>query len=213
MSGVQPWVVWGILGLVLGFSEVSMAIEEAKYEVSLRTEAYEIRVYGSTLVAETEVDSNFESAGSAAFRVLADYIFGNNQKKLKIEMTAPVTQESTSQKIAMTAPVNQVQQGSGFLVQFTMPSQFTLATLPEPVDPRVHVRMLPPRRVAVFRYSGSWSVEHYEQKLSEFRALLAKDGLSTTGEPTFARYNSPFQLWFLRRNEIWIEVNGSEDLK
>jgi hypothetical protein len=28
----------------------------------------------------------------------------------------------------------------------------------------------------------------------------------TLGEPMFARFNSPLQLWFLRRNEIWMEV-------
>lgn len=60
--------------------------------------------------------------------------------------------------------------------------------------------------IAVFSYSGSWSEDRYKRKLAEFRSTLEQDQVKTLGEPIFARFNSPFQLWFLRRNEIWLEV-------
>jgi len=183
-----------------------MATEEPKFSVESKTESYEIRKYDSVLVAETKIEDSFDEAGNKAFRVLADYIFGNNKSKTKIDMTAPVTQLSSGEKISMTAPVSQVRDRNGFLVQFTMPKQFTMANIPEPVDPRVRIRAIPPKRVAVFSYSGSWSESRYQKKLAEFREALEKKGVRTTGEPIFARYNSPFRLSFLRRNEIWLEV-------
>lgn len=186
-------------------SEVVMAIEEPKYTVETQSKVYEVRKYQSTLVAETWVDAKFDDAGNKAFRILADYIFGNNTTKTEISMTAPVAQ-SRSEKIAMTAPVSQIKGEKGYLVQFTMPSQFPQDSLPKPNDSRVVIRELPERRVAVLKYSGSWSESRYQQKLADLKAALVADQLQAIGEPIFARFNSPFQLWFLRRNEIWIEI-------
>ena len=41
---------------------------------------------------------------------------------------------------------------------------------------------------------------------------LAEQGLKPRGEPLFARYNSPFSLWFLRRNEIWFRVGDAANV-
>lgn len=183
-----------------------MAIEEPEYKVESKSANYEIRSYGPVLVAETKIEADFENAGNQAFRILAGYIFGANQSKEKIAMTAPVNQEAASEKIEMTAPVTQTRGSSGFLIQFTMPKKYSLETLPKPNDSRVLLRQQPARKVAVYRYSGSWSESRYNEKLASFREELKKDGVSIVGEPVLARYNSPFQLWFLRRNEIWIEV-------
>lgn len=184
-----------------------MAIEEPIYKVLAKDQNYEIRQYGPTLVAETYVEANFEDAGNQAFRILAAYIFGENLSKTKIAMTAPVNQVAgSSEKIEMTAPVTQSKRATGALVQFTMPAQYTLETLPVPKDSRVSIRQIPPRTVAVFSYSGSWSESRYQSKLKEFRQDLLKNDLRTIGEPVFARFNSPFQVWFLRRNEIWLEL-------
>ena len=179
-----------------------MAIEEPAYSVVSKAAKYEVRKYGPIMVAETKVSTDFESAGNQAFKILAAYIFGANQSKTKIAMTAPVSQE----KIKMTAPVTQSKDASGFLVQFTMPKQYTLSTLPVPDDSRVALREVPGRLVAVFSYSGSWSKSRYLDKLAEFSDALKKDSVHPVGEPILARFNSPFQLWFLRRNEIWWEL-------
>jgi hypothetical protein len=196
--------------LVLFFfiSGVAMAIEEPSFSVISKTENYEIRKYGPIIVAETKVDADFEDAGNQAFRILAGYIFGGNKTKTKIAMTAPVNQASkaTSEKIAMTAPVSLSQSAKGFLVQFTMPKEYTLETLPVPNDARVELRQMPARTVAVYTYSGFWSESRYLEKLEEFQKALKKNAVQTKGVPEFARYNSPFQIWFLRRNEIWLEV-------
>ena len=183
-----------------------MAIEEPPYVLESKSEDYEIRRYDKVLVAETSVKSGFEDAGNEAFRVLADFIFGNNQSKTKISMTAPVTQQPSSEKISMTAPVTQTQKNGAYTVQFVMPKEYTLDTLPMPVDQRVTIREVPSRKIAVHRYSGTWSEANYQEELSKFRKALARDQINVTGEPTLSRFNSPFSLWFLRRNEIWLEL-------
>jgi len=197
-----------VLYLFFLYSGGAMAIEEPMYSVISKNQSYEIRKYDSIIVAQTKVEANFEEAGNQAFRILADFIFGGNKSKTKIAMTAPVNQmpAAVSEKIEMTAPVSMSKSELGFLVQFTMPKQYTLETLPIPNDARVEIRQIPPRRVAVFTYSGSWSEERYQKKLQEFQLALKENSVNTKGSPLLARYNSPFQLWFLRRNEIWIEV-------
>jgi hypothetical protein len=42
--------------------------------------------------------------------------------------------------------------------------------------------------------------------LSELKALLEAQGVTTQGEPVLARYNAPFTPWFMRRNEIWLAL-------
>lgn len=199
-----------------------MGIEEPEYKVLEKLKDYEIREYGPTLVAETKVEASFDQAGNRAFRILADFIFGKNSAQAEISMTAPVSQQSPgevsesksdsskSEKIAMTAPVSQIKDNSSsreeYLIQFTMPKKYTLETLPRPLDERVLIRQVPAKKVAVYSYSGSWSEKKYKRKLSEFRSALEQDQREIVGEPIFARFNSPFSLWFLRRNEIWIEI-------
>ena len=188
-----------------------MAIEEPTYEVVRAYPDFEIRRYAPVLVAQTRIEGvPFAEAGSRAFGILAGYIFGKNKGAKKIEMTAPVTQTaaaSEGERIAMTAPVMQAADPSGAtVVQFAMPAQWTLATLPEPVDPRVELREVPARTVAAIRYSGTWSAARYEEHLAKLREALAREGLAARGEPVWARYNGPTTPWFMRRNEVLLEV-------
>ncbi|MCF8016864.1 MAG: heme-binding protein, partial [Chromatiaceae bacterium] len=91
-----------------------MATEEPAYEVVREGPGFELRRYQPQLLAETKVQGRFDKVGGEAFRILADYIFGNNQAAEKIAMTAPVTQrpaasddDQAGTRIEMTAPVTQ----------------------------------------------------------------------------------------------------------
>ncbi len=185
-----------------------MATEEPSYKILTNYEDFEVREYEPILIAQTIVNESFENAGNVGFRILAKYIFGDNQSRTKISMTAPVGQveKATSQKIEMTAPVSLLKQASGYAVQFTMPKEFTTQNLPVPNDARIEIIEIPSRKVAVYKYSGSWSESRYQDKLTLFRAALKKSSVAVIGEPTLARFNSPFMIWFLRRNEIWFEL-------
>ncbi len=188
-----------------------MAIEEPEYRVIEQADDYELRQYEPYIVAQTLVEGEFSEVGNEGFRRLAGYIFGKNRKEASIDMTAPVNQEPSSEKIAMTAPVSQEAEDGKWRITFTMPAAYTLETLPEPLDDRVKLKEEPGRLIAAIRYSGTWSQARYEEKEAKLKSIVEKRGLKAVGEPIFARYNSPFSLWFLRRNEVLIPVEKSRD--
>ena len=183
-----------------------MAIEEPGYAVVEKSGDFELRMYEPFIVAETVVDGTFDDVGSEAFDRLGGYIFGNNRSRTSIDMTAPVTQTPASERIAMTAPVSQTQRDGEWRVTFTMPAGYTMQTLPEPIDTRVLLKQQPGRLVAAIRYSGTWARERYQAHERQLASMIAERGLRPVGDPIFARYNSPFSLWFLRRNEVLIPV-------
>jgi hypothetical protein len=195
-----------LLSPVFLSSCVSVGIEKAKYTVIQRTGKFEIRQYQAQIIAETIVDSGFDDAGNIAFRRLFNYISGNNRKKESIAMTAPVNQKAGSEKISMTAPVNQQKAEDEWVISFIMPSKYTMENIPEPLDPNVTLREIPLRKMAAVRYSGTWSRKRYEAYKSRLEQYIADKELKIVGEAIFARYDPPFQLWFLRRNEVLIPV-------
>ena len=185
---------------------VTVGIEKAKYTVIEKEGKFEIRQYPSYTIAETIVNDSFDNAGNTAFRRLFDYISGQNRSKESIAMTAPVNQVDSSEKIAMTAPVNQQKSEDMWSVSFIMPSKYTIKTLPQPLDPNITLREIPPCKMAALRYSGTWSRKRYEAKKSLLEQFISNKKLQIIGEAIFSRYDPPFQLWFLRRNEVLIPV-------
>jgi effector-binding domain-containing protein len=187
-----------------------MALEEPTYKVIEKYDDIEIRAYNPYIVAEMEISADFEEAGNKAFSALAGYIGGENVSQESIEMTAPVNQEKLakqSTEIEMTAPVEQETLESGkYRVSFVMPGRFTMATLPKPKDVRIQLREVPEKKVAVIRYSGTWSKNNYEENKSRLLAFIGEKGYEIIGSPLWARYDPPFMPWFLRRNEIMIGI-------
>jgi len=183
----------GVLAAIVLSVSTSMAraTEEPRYEVVREYGGFEVRDYSPFVVAQVVVPGPAEAAGNRGFRVLANYIFGGNDGAQKISMTAPVIQTAT---------------GDAYVVQFTMPRPYSLETLPAPLDPRVEFRKIPGGRFAVVRYSGSWSEDNYTAHLEQLERDVRSAGLRTTGAPIYARYNAPYVPSFMRRNEIWLEL-------
>jgi hypothetical protein len=184
----------------------TVGIEKAKYEVIDKEGKFEIRQYKPQIVAETVVDSSFDEASNIAFGRLFKYISGNNRTKKSIAMTAPVNQKESSEKIKMTAPVNQQEYEGKYAVSFLMPSKYTMESLPEPLDTNINLRLIPAHKAAAIRYSGTWSKKRYLEQKVLLEGFIRRKGLKITGEDIFARYDPPFQLWFVRRNEILFPV-------
>ena len=200
----KPW--WWLALLLLG-PTMSQAIEEPAYEVVQKLgESVEIRRYTAYVVAEVLIAGPVDEAGNQAFPILAGYIFGKNKGERKFAMTAPVTQTSAPAKFAMTAPVTQSAADGGTLVRFVLPKDVTLSTAPEPIDERVKLREVAGHTVAAIRYSGFWSQANDSEHLGQLTAALRTAKLSWSGEPVVARYNGPWTPWFLRRNELWLQL-------
>lgn len=194
-----------IIGIAFGWSQ-TVAVEEPKFTVSLRKGTIEIRDYPATVAAEVTVTGDQKAAASKGFRLLAGYIFGGNTRHQSIAMTAPVAQTRTSETIAMTAPVLQTPHDGGWVVRFTMPSRYAIETLPKPDDPRVTLRQIAPARFAVIRFSGIASPANVETETATLMAFVSAHQLHTIGTASLAQYNPPWTLWFLRRNEVMIEL-------
>jgi hypothetical protein len=198
--------------------------EQPPYEVVGRVGDAEIRRYAPQIAAEAVVEGPVETARNEGFRRVAGYIFGDNTAKASVAMTAPVVQgreaAGGSQSIAMTAPVVQaragrseaiamtspvVQQPAGaesWSIQFIMPSKYTLATLPQPNDPRVRLVEIPARTFAVVRFSGLGREDAVARHEKALDAALAGSSWRAVGEPVTWYYDPPWTVPFLRRNEV-----------
>jgi hypothetical protein len=165
---------------------------EAKYQIVKKEGEFELRDYTAQILAEIGVDGELEDAGKKAFQPLFQYISGQNQSENKIAMTAPVGVEKRNEKWA---------------VSFMMPADYSLQTLPRPHNRHIELRQIPARRMAAMAYSGFWSESNYKTHHKKLQQWISEQHLHRIGEPIWARYNSPFMPWFLRRNEILIPVN------
>lgn len=199
-----------IMVIGAGLSGTIMSrVEQPSYSIVESWGDIELRDYPQLIAAEVEVPGERKQAINAGFRMIADYIFGNNAPRQKIAMTAPVTQQA-GEKIAMTAPVSQQAAGNIWRVRFFMPSNYTLETLPAPNNPNVKLIRIPAERVAAIKFSGAAA----EDSISRHRKLLleriTQKGLTVHGEPTMAFYNPPWTLPFLRRNEILAKVSAQD---
>ncbi len=183
-----------------------MAVEKLAYRSLEQDSEFELRQIEPHLVAETFVEGDFDEVGSEGFRRLYQYISGANHSQAEISMTAPVVQRPASEKISMTAPVGQEKVGDRYRITFLMPSEYTLGSLPQPTDARIQLTAEAARTVAAIRYTGFWSLARYDEHEQRLREWIRQRGREPVGEPVWARYDPPFMPWFLRRNEILIEV-------
>jgi hypothetical protein len=189
-----------------------MATEEPKFTLLEKADAFELRQYPALIIAEVSVEGNLDEISGKGFRLIADYIFGNNKAKSggseKIAMTAPVTVESHSEKIAMTSPVTVQKNHDEWRMHFVMPAQYILETLPVPNNPQLKLRVLKPRNVAVITFSGIAGESKTAKKTEELLAWMETKHLKPTSNPKLARYNPPWTLPFFRRNEVMVEYEN-----
>ncbi len=179
--------------------------ERPEYQIQLKEKNYEIRRYAGYIQAEVIVkDSTYRSALQSGFSILADYIFGNNKSRQKVEMTSPVIAQQ-AEKIAMTTPVT-VRADEHFVVAFIMPSAYTMATLPLPNNLAVHIREVSSNFIAAVRFNGYFNSDSIEQHKTLLMDWLQRNGYSSQGSFRVAGYNPPWVPSFLARNEVWIEV-------
>jgi len=188
-----------------------VSTEIPAYRVAQREGDIEIREYPALVAAEVTVGGDRNTAVREGFRLLAGYIFGGNDGGRRIAMTAPVLQQpQPGTRIAMTAPVMQTEADGSWTIRFVMPSSFTLDTLPTPDSAQVLLRPIPPTRTAALRFSGLTREPDILRRTERLETYLTRHGLKPAAAPTLARYDPPWHPWFLRRNEILIDLHPAD---
>ena len=193
------------LAIAIFVGPVMSNVELPKYEVLSSTDNIEIRNYAPMLIAEVSVTGERKKALSDGFRILADYIFGNNTSDNKIQMTTPVQQESST-KIAMTAPVQQQQFDNSWSVSFIMPSEYSIDSLPKPNNPAIKIKRIPSKQFVVIRFAGSNTSINIDEHESKLRDYTRASNIEVLGTAKYAFYNPPWTLPFMRRNEVMLEI-------
>jgi len=189
---------------LLGTSVV--AAEEPPFTIRLTSGEFAVRDYPPLVVAEVSVRGDRETAAGQGFRLLAGYIFGDNTRRQKLAMTAPVVQSPAGETIAMTKPVLQTGEDGTWVIRFIMPRGSTLETLPRPNSPRVQLHALAAVRVAVVRFGGLARHDDVAAKTLALSRFVTAQRLQAIGPPSLAQYDPPWTLWFMRRNEMMIPV-------
>lgn len=174
---------------MIGFTST---LEQPNYEIIDELPGgVEIRRYEARTYAASRVDGTGMEARRQGFRLLFNYIAGENARDEEISMTIPVATEIEDKEHVM---------------QFFLPSGYDNSTAPAPKNPNVSIGTLEPRIEAALQYTGSQSVQRAEQHAILMKNELEKSDWEMSGEIRSMFYNPPFSIPFLRRNEVVVTV-------
>ena len=171
-----------------------MAIETPEYKLISKQKSFEVRRYSDMVIATTKVQADYKSSTTSGCRIIASYIFGGNDKQMKIAMTAPVISDCPSEGL------------KSYNISFVMPKEHSMEDLPKANTSQVSIQNESLGEVAVLSFGG-WETEarslNYQKKLLE---LINKQGLKHKRGFMIAQYNSPWTLPPFRKNEVMVRV-------
>ena len=203
---MKNWLLIALILTIIGGGASMLAnAKKPKYEtpvytVKNSTASFEVRQYKPLVIAEITTVGERKEAINEGFMILAGYIFGKNDKELKLPMTTPVGQYGLSED----------KDNDQWVTEFIMPKGYTKETLPKPTNANIRFIDLPASTWAVFQFSGNPTTAELKKRSDDLKAALKATGMPTVmaGIPVcYAFYNPPFTPWFLRRNEVMIRVN------
>ena len=191
---VSAVLLLSLVSVCLIYYSKSMAsnqrIEEYPYEVINAYQSFEIRRYEEALFSSIRLNStSYKQGSSKGFSILANYIFGGNDRKQRIAMTSPVT---------MTLEDN-------MRVMFMIPNSLERDDMPLPNDRLIDFILEPKKTLAVVTFGG-WSsdkkIAKYKSRLTE---ALSNEGIQHENKFFVFGYNPPYEI-FNRRNEVAVEI-------
>jgi hypothetical protein len=189
---------------------ITKNVKTPKYTVVRKLRNIETRQYMPMLVAEVTVSGNRDEAARQGFKLLADFIFGDNHTQnsnaKKIKMMTPVLQQP-ERKITMTEPVLQTKtQIDQWKIKFVMPQHYSLESLPRPNNESICIKKIPSKKMLAIRFSGNTSMKNLNRHQLELEQFIGTHHLTTMGQFEYAFYNPPWTLPAQRRNEILVEI-------
>ena len=188
ISIIILWSVWGYY---------SSNVEQAEYIVIEKTEDYEIREYSPHIIAEVTIQDNYENPRNEGFRIIAEYIFGNNKVNTSIAMTAPVMIKNDFKNENMKNNV----------VSFFMPKSYNIDTLPKPNDNRIKIIPVPAKRYLVSSFSWYRSENKIKNEQDNLRRYAKRDNIKINDDFIYAGYNAPWTPPWMTRNEVLVQLN------
>ena len=187
-----------------------MATEEPDFKLILEEGEFQIREYDPKIIAQVEVEGDFDEASSKGFKLLADYIFGNNLldgESQKISMTTPVEMSPLADNLSMTSPIMDDQVNKTWSINFVMPQEYSLNNLPKPNNSQVSIIEVPAEKYVVILFSGLVRESSYAEKAELLSNYLQEKNYKHHGAIKIARYNPPWTLPFFRRNELMVKID------
>jgi len=187
-----------------------MATEEPEFKLVSEEGKFQIREYDPKIIAQVEVEGDFDEASSRGFKLLADYIFGNNLldgESKKISMTTPVEMSPMADNLLMTSSILDDKVNNKWSINFVMPQEFSLDTLPKPNNTQVNIIEVPKEKYAVIVFSGLVRESSYAEKAELLSNYLEENSFKQQGAIKIARYNPPWTLPFFRRNELMVRID------
>jgi hypothetical protein len=184
-------LILGIMIITQSFvSKNTKQTETHAYKVIKAYDQFEIRKYESALFSGVKLASKgYKESSGTGFRVLAGYIFGDNEKNQKIAMTTPVVMEL----------------GDTTKMLFKVPDGYTIEQLPQPKNTKITFEKQEEKIMAAIRFDGWASDEKIKQYTAILTEALAKEKLEHSSTFSFLGYNPPYEL-VNRRNEIAVEL-------
>jgi hypothetical protein len=171
-------------------SRSTQQTEQHSYKVIKKFDKFEIRKYDAALFSSVKLNKKgYKESSSEGFRILAGYIFGDNEANEKIAMTSPVVLEL----------------GDTTKMMFMVPKNYNLKNLPNPKNSKIVFEKEEEKIIAAIRFDGWANDEKIEKYKTILRNELVKEKLNYINKFSFLGYNPPFEV-MNRRNEVVVEL-------
>jgi hypothetical protein len=171
-------------------SRSTQKTEQLEYEVIKKYDQFEVRKYAPALFSSVKLNNQgYKARASEGFRILAGYIFGDNESNEKIAMTSPVMMEM----------------GDSSKMKFMVPKGYNLNNLPNPKNNKIVFENQEEKIFAAIRFDGWADDEKIEKYKTILKEALLKEKIKSTDRFIFLGYNPPYEV-MNRRNEVVVEL-------
>jgi DNA gyrase inhibitor GyrI len=183
-----------LVGLALagGSGPADAKPQRPEFVVVSAEDDFEIRDYATMVVAQFTMRGTYRKSVTQGYIKLEQYFLGKNTVPEPIEMTIP------------TMVRNDL--AEGWSTMFFMPKGYRPESAPPPIDRRIRIIEIPPRRVAVIRFKGKLNEFVMREQVEILEAWLAARGTAHRGDFTLAGYAAAWTPTKWRKNEVIVTL-------
>lgn len=174
------------------FAYNMLMYESPNFTITKKIKDVELRLYDDFYTVAVHEPS---LKGYSGFGVLFQYISGENQSQTKMKMTVPVINDLARNEQSMEFVIPKIHQ----------------AAIPQPLYETMKIKHYPAQEVLVKTFSGNLDNQKMNTFIVELSTIVKTLHYNQIGDVKIARYNGPFTLPFLRKNEIWMVVEKITD--